>query len=412
VRSIFALFDKPKAVATLAASCRAEHAPASGLLPVELALSSEPRTPLTLRIRLAGHKAALFEKSFPDGAGAVHVIIHGHLLPNGPVQVTLEALAGRAVLAERTLTLQIRNEGAVAEQVRASLKASGVPVVTEGPCDSGWYDYADASLTAWYDRSPAEVEAHLAALAASGAVSADEIEALRHFAENGYLVMPGAVSPEHLDRLNGALDDAVARKVEGYEWGSSQRMHNLHVDYPAIRELWTHPRIMRMLELIFGVPANPCQSLTYVFGSQQEHHQDTVHLTPFPAGRMCGVWTALEDVQPQSGELVVFPKSHRLPRVYMDTVGVPKVTDNEWAEFGARVVPYWTDLIVKNRLERVIYQPTAGTVLIWHENLMHAGSPRKDMDKSRRSIVGHYFAQGAIVYYDSSGQPGSVHEPA
>jgi ectoine hydroxylase-related dioxygenase (phytanoyl-CoA dioxygenase family) len=185
-------------------------------------------------------------------------------------------------------------------------------------------------------------------------------------------------------------------------------MHNLHLDYPAIRELWLHPKILRTLDLIFESPARPCQSLTYVFGSQQEYHQDTIHLTSFPAGRMCGVWTALEDVQPDSGELVVYPGSHRLPRLYMRTANIPKVKD-DWSEFGAKAVAAWTDLM-GGAFKRKVYRPKAGTVLVWHENLMHGGSMRLDMSQSRRSIVGHYFAEGAVVYYDSSGLPGSLYE--
>src|SRR6185369_16462301 len=117
------------------------------------------------------------------------------------------------------------------------------------------------------------------------------------FARDGYLALTDVVAPDLLGRLNAALDDAVERRTEGYEWGSSQRIKNLHQRYGAVEELWLHPRILRMLELIFDAPASPCQTLTYLFGSQQDHHQDTIHLTPFPAGRMCGVWTALEDVQ-------------------------------------------------------------------------------------------------------------------
>ena len=77
--------------------------------------------------------------------------------------------------------------------------------------------------------------------------------------------------------------------------------------------------------------------------------------------------------------------------------------------FGQVIVPTWTRLIEDNRLGREIYRPKAGETLIWHENLMHAGLPRTDMEKSRRSIVGHYFAEGAIAYYDSSGMPGMTH---
>jgi hypothetical protein len=397
----------------LRASSNAAGGPTSGLLVIELSVHSDVEAAATLRLYRDGAKTPVHEKALvltPEPQES-WIALHGHLLPNGPVRFRLELTDDQgAVLAAQALTLHVRNEGELAEQVAASLRATGVPLVVDGGCDSSTYDYGDPSLTAWFDREPAEIEAHLAGLAASGAADEDQVEALRHFAENGFLLMPDAIAPDLVKRINADVDDAVEKKVEGYEWGSSQRIHNLHLRYPAIRELWLHPKIMRMLELIFGVPGRPCQSLTYVFGSQQEHHQDTIHLTPFPAGRMCGVWTALEDVQPDSGELMVFPKSHRLARVYMSSLGLSKVRNDDWTPFQSNVVQHWTDMINGKGLAPVAYRPKAGAVLIWHENLMHAGSPRKDLTKSRRSIVGHYFAEGSVVYYDSSGLPGMLYE--
>lgn len=421
MRSLLRLFDRPRADAaadgaeglpkvTLAADSSAASTPTSGLLTIEYAVSADVEGAAVLRAFVGSESSPAYERALQVGAETQRgwFALHGHLLPNGPVRLRLEVAtpAGQA-LARRELTLNVRDEGPLAEITRASLKRTGAPLAVDC-CDAGLYDYADDGLTAWYDRSDTEVEAHLAALAASGRATAAEIDALRDFVKNGFLTLPDVVDAEHLTRLNAALDDAVAKKLEGYEWGVSQRLHNLHLHYPAIRELWLHPTVLRMLRLIFDAPGRPCQSLTYVFGSQQEHHQDTIHLTSFPAGRMCGVWTALEDVQPDSGELVVFPGSHRLPRVYMKDAGIPKVGE-DWNQFGETVTPMWTALL-DNKFAREVYRPKAGTVLIWHENLMHAGSMRLDMSKSRRSIVGHYFAEGSVVYYDSSGMPGVLYE--
>lgn len=426
MRSILRFFDKSRAAdtlvaerpdetaapvnVTLGAGSGAEAAPTSGLLVVETTLAAEAPCDAVLKAYLPDRDKPVYARPVSLSAEPQRgwLAVHGHLLANGSATLRLELAtpAGRT-LAERALTLQVRNEGALAEATRGSLKASGVPAVVD-VCDAGLYDYDDEALKAWFDRGPEAVEAHLAALKAAGRADEAEIEALRHFVENGYLVLPDAIDPAHLTRLNAALDDAVEKKVEGYEWGVSQRLHNLHLQYPAIRELWLHPKVLKLLNLIFDARARPCQSLTYVFGSEQEYHQDTIHLTPFPAGRMCGVWTALEDVQPNSGELVVFPGSHRLPRVYMKTAGIGKVGE-DWSEFGAKVTPIWVDLL-GSRFRREVYQPKAGTILIWHENLMHGGSPRLDKSISRRSIVGHYFAEGAVVYYDSSGMPGQVYE--
>lgn len=418
MRSLLRLFDRPRSAApegggasvTLTAGSGAESTATSGLLTVEFGWKSTEPGEARLRVFVGDASAPAFEKPVrltPERQES-WVAIHGHLLPNRPATVRLELLgAGGERLAASALTLKVRNQGELAEMTRLALKRAGAPLVVD-QLDAGLYPYEDDSLKAWYDRGPEEVDAHLKMLADSGQASPAEIEGLRHFVDQGYMVLPDLVDPELLTQLNAALDDAVAKKVEGYEWGVSQRLHNLHLQYPAIRELWLHPKVLRMLRLIFGAGGRPCQSLTYVFGSQQEHHQDTIHLTSFPAGRMCGVWTALEDVQPDSGELVVFPGSHRLPRVYMKDAGIPKVGE-DWSQFGETVTPLWTRLL-DNRFRREVYRPKAGTVLIWHENLMHAGSMRLDMSKSRRSIVGHYFAEGSVVYYDSSGMPGVLYE--
>jgi len=415
VRSLLRLFGRSRADARtpqvkLTAGSSAESAPTSGLLTVEYAVSAAAEVEAVLRVVVAGAAKPAYETPIRLTGEPQRgwVAVHGHLLPNGPARLRLEvAAADGRVLAERAMTLQVRDQGPLAELTRDSLRRAGVPLVVDS-CDASLYPYEDEALTAWYDRPPAAVEAHLTSLGQTGGATPVEIEALRHFVDNGFLVVPDVLDADHLARLNAALDDAVARKVEGYEWGVSQRLHNLHLQYPAIRELWLHPTVLRMLRLIFDAPGRPCQSLTYVFGSQQEHHQDTIHLTSFPAGRMCGVWTALEDVQPDSGELVVFPGSHRLPRVYMKDAGIPKVGE-DWSQFGATVTPMWTELL-GDRFAREVYRPKAGTILIWHENLMHAGSMRLDMAKSRRSIVGHYFAEGSVVYYDSSGMPGVLYE--
>lgn len=416
MRALLNLFRKVSepTKAMLKAHSPAEAAPGSGLLMIEIETSAPEPRDAVLRVTVESPGAPSLEKPLRLGPERTDswVALHGHLLPNGPVKVRLDLVGDDGErLAGRTLTLGVRNRGDLARAVAGSLKATGVPLLIEGRCDSTFYDYDDASLTAWFDGEPEAAEAHIAGLEASGAATPEEAQALRDFVSEGYLVLPEVVAPEHLARLNEALDDAVARKVEGYEWGASQRIHNLHNHYPAVRELWVHPRIMRMLGLIFGEPAKPCQTLTYVFGSEQQYHQDTIHLTSFPAGRMCGVWTALEDVAPDSGELVVFPGSHRARRIYMHDAGAAKVQEEDWSEFAEKVVPLWTE-IREGGYSREVYRPKAGTVLIWHENLLHAGSPRLDRTKSRRSIVGHYFSQGAVVYYDSSGRPGLVTEVA
>ena len=340
--------------------------------------------------------------------GPVSVKLHvvTHALANGTAKLRAALVQGGRTAWKDACALQVRNEGPLADKVRASLRSYGTPWVLDGPVDSTSFDIANPELQAWFDRPDAL--SHLAAQRRAARITADEEATLRQFVEKGYAVLPVPIDDHLLARLERDLDDAIARKVDGYEYGTSQRIRNLHLRYDAVRELWRHPLVMRYLELIYEVPARPCQTLTYVFGSQQGAHQDTIHLTPFPQGYMCGVWVALEDVKPSSGELEVYEGTHRLPRVYMNGSGCPKVLDEDWSRFDHTVAQRWRDLLDEMRPAKITYRPQRGTVLIWHENLMHAGGVRLDTSLSRRSIVSHYFADGAIAFYDSTGLPGHM----
>ena len=74
------------------------------------------------------------------------------------------------------------------------------------------------------------------------------------------------------------------------------------------------------------------------------------------------------------------------------------------------MVSRWRALLDESGLAPVPYVAKRGDILIWHENLMHAGTLRTDKSLSRRSIVTHNFAKGGVVYYDSSGDVGHIHD--
>ncbi len=337
----------------------------------------------------------------------VSLVINSHLLRNGPTEIAFELVDvnGRQ-LGSQNVRLSFFNTGPLARQVAGSLRAGKLPAVLFDCIDSSLFDYDDASLAPWFDRSSAEER--VMALREKGDLNRQDADALSRFIKEGYTLLDGPIDEELIDRVNVDLNHAIESDWQDYQFGSSQRLEHLHLTYPSFYQLWTHPRIMNFLNFVFEVPARPCQTLTYVFGSQQDLHQDTVHLTSFPAGYMCGVWIALEDVQNNSGELMVVPGSHRWQRIYMQTVGCQRPKDNDWTEFGEKVVGQWRNLVSEHGTQPVIYRPKKGTVLIWHENLMHGGSLRLNKSLSRRSMVGHYFADGAIVYYDSAGTPGCI----
>ena len=385
--------------------------PACGLVSISLEADGGPAmadTAYRLVIESSDARVPRFEREVRiDGwARKLALVFNTHLLPNGYVPLTARLRANGADAWREDFGLTVANTGPLADAVRESLRERNAPLVIVDRVDSTDFDIDNPALRPWFDRPDAMK--HIEALRAAGKLDEKEEAALRQFVEEGYLVLDDAIEEPLLKRINGELDDAIAEGIQGYSYGSSQRIRNLHQRYGGVKALWRHPRVMRLLQLVFDAPARPCQTLTYVFGSQQDAHQDTVHLTPFPQGYMCGVWVALEDVKPDSGELEVFPGTHRLPRVYMHDSGCAKVTDDDWADFGEKIVKRYRRMLDEGGFRSVTYRPKRGTVLVWHENLLHGGSVRKDTSLSRRSIVSHYFADGAIAFYDSTGLPGHM----
>jgi ectoine hydroxylase-related dioxygenase (phytanoyl-CoA dioxygenase family) len=339
----------------------------------------------------------------PAGQRQVAGLLAGHLLTEGASALTLarESSVRRATIGE--VELQVPTPTELHAAVAGSLRSSNHRLLSQQPMDSTQLDYADTSLTPWFDR--ADARAIVQKRARVGDISGKRATQLDAFVSDGFLVIENALDVEELAAATAAVDDIVATSFGGYSWGSSQRVEHAHRHYPAMATVTRASKVLDFLQDLFVAEPKVCQTLTYIFGSQQGSHQDTIHLTPFPAGYMCGVWIALEDIQPGSGELAYYPGSHRLERVYMDSVGCPKVENGDWSTFAKTVVPRWEGMLLDGGFEQRRFLPKAGTALIWHENLMHRGLPRVDMSLSRRSVVTHYFASGTVGYYDSTGLP-------
>jgi hypothetical protein len=47
---------------------------------------------------------------------------------------------------------------------------------------------------------------------------------------------------------------------------------------------------------------------------------------------------------------------------------------------------------------------------VWQANLLHGGAPRTDLALTRKAVVCHYFAQGALCYHDLASAQASFAE--
>ena len=210
-------------------------------------------------------------------------------------------------------------------------------------------------------------------------------------------------------------DKVVAVKPEIHGKGDRfpGRLLDPHLKIPAVRELLWRPEILRITDMLFGRETVPFQTIIGHKSSQQAPHSDAIHMTTYPLGFLLAAWIAFEDVHPDSGPLVYYPKSHRLlPYLLSADVRIEMMKYKEKGGSAAYNTHYERRL--QQYLDAYELQPQqfcarTGDVLIWHGNLAHGGSRRRDLAHSRKAVVCHYFAKGAFTYHDLSGNASRLH---
>jgi hypothetical protein len=252
----------------------------------------------------------------------------------------------------------------------------------------------------WIDRVDAgeELERRLE----KGQVSAHLGQELSKFMADGYLIIPGAVDPDLVDRIAATMTEAFERGDERlrYQGGGNEvftfegkteprgkRVIEAHAVLPDVREAFTSPPIVEFLEAIFDEPVVLAQSLMFQMGSEQPFHRDTTYVRFRKPLSMVGCWVALEEVRAGSGELSYIVGSHRLPDFpyssgKKDGIDVP----HDELMGSLRWVVEESD---RRGLKREIFRPAKGDALIWHADLAHGGSPITDPTLTRQSLVGH-----------------------
>jgi hypothetical protein len=186
-------------------------------------------------------------------------------------------------------------------------------------------------------------------------------------------------------RLAGQLDDWEAGQA------GPMRVQDAWRELPAVRRLALHPAILDLLRHVYGREPFAFQTLNFAVGSEQPYHSDAIHFHSEPQGFMCGLWIPLADVEPESGPLLYYPGSHRLP--YLSAASLDLTPEQVAAEDHPQrfFEPSWREAIERLQLEPEHFLPRRGEALIWHANLLHGGSAVLNRHSRRWSQVVHYF---------------------
>ena len=261
----------------------------------------------------------------------------------------------------------------------------------------------------WLDCDDAEerIEAKLAA----GIIGEYEAKQCRFWRDNGYLVLERAIEPEVLDEVWAAYERAIADGIVALKPESAGaddpwpgRLQDAHDKIPAFCRAMRHPTLLHWIRLLMEREPAPFQTITSHKGSQQPEHSDSIHMTTYPIGYLTASWIAFEDIHADSGPLVYYPGSHKLPYLFSKDVGIAEddYRMRGFESFYEKYEPRIQEIIAERRMDPHYFHAKKGDVLFWHANLLHGGSKRRNLKLSRRALVSHYFVKGAVCYHDFS----------
>ena len=239
-------------------------------------------------------------------------------------------------------------------------------------------------------------------------LSAEEVTLLKTWSESGFAAMPGLITDDKIAAYEqdvaaltskddcplfitaGDAPSPVPYSEKAVKKYNSVRMVDEYFYCNSVLDILLEPRIKRFLELVFEAPPLLTQSLHFEHGSQQPLHQDTAFVCMTSPMKLVGVWIALEDIKPGSGELLYLPGSHRWEgplfsnrfRHYdKDRDGVEQLRDwHQWI----------LDEADRRGVSPVTFHAKKGDVLFWHAGLAHGGAAITDPAQTRKSLVGHY----------------------
>jgi hypothetical protein len=252
-----------------------------------------------------------------------------------------------------------------------------------------YYQITDIKQTALYKSASDEFQQHL-----------------MDYDKQGYIILPHYFSEKKIDAVNTEIDKLLQNgKIKFVQRNKLMFVINQSV---ILRELGEDKKLGELLNSLLKDDAVLFQSINFITGSEQHTHSDSVHMTTFPLGGLLGVWIALEDIAEDNGPLHYYPGSHQLP-YYLnpdyDNVGNSwMIGDKSYTAYEAMLA----EKIKEQQIQKKIFKAKKGDVLIWHANLMHGGEPQTNKNKTRKSMVLHYYAKHCICYHEIKQRPALI----
>lgn len=268
----------------------------------------------------------------------------------------------------------------------------------------------------WIDSDDRKFEQGMQERKQAARIDAAMESRVRFFREHGWLRLEQAVPHALIDQLLEDIESAwrdlppqcvlnkdLGEPVLMHQMASQPRFRNTSVRYldfhnasEAAAEIMMLPAVLQFAGICFDEPIAAMQTLLFENGTQQADHQDFAFVHSLRPACLMGAWVALEDARTDAGPLFYWDRSHREVPKYVFEDGSVLAEGN-----GPHVrafEKYLGDACRERGLERLVFTPRKGDLLIWHSALVHGGMPRNNRALTRKSMVSHYTTQAAYPF--------------
>jgi len=228
-------------------------------------------------------------------------------------------------------------------------------------------------------------------------------QSLMSFPENGFAVLKHFFNDEQVEKINKEIDSLLENhKVKRLD---NNKIMFAYKRSKFLTDIGNHHELKELLSALLGNNAILFQSINFLKGSEQHTHSDSIHMTTYPEGGLLGVWIALEDIRDDNGPLHYYPGSHKLPyylNADYENEGTRWLLGDKLYEQYEKMIE---EKIKQYQIKKGIFFAEKGDLLIWHANLFHGGEPHINKNKTRKSMVFHYFRQGDVCYHEITQRP-------
>lgn len=226
------------------------------------------------------------------------------------------------------------------------------------------------------------------------------------FNRDGYLALTGYFPPGRIDAVLAAIARLIEQRprevvVDSLATGKRTfwadadgretrrfKFNDFYLISDEVRELALDRGLSELLAALLGEPAVLCNSLNFQKGSNQPKHIDSLYMTPQTTQALIATWTAFEDAHPDSGPLVYYPGSHLIP-LYRFKDGTHHASPDEMPAWNA----YIESQLRERNIPEKVFLARKGDLFIWHSDLLHGGGKINDQNRTRNSLVCHYYGE-------------------